>query len=183
MIKQLTFCTLFGTLVLSSAAIAQICTNTNMVESTPTDRYTFNTDGTVTDDTTHLMWKRCLEGQIFSDNGTPNNFLDDTCSGGGTILNWQGAFIVAEATNTLNIGVSHTDWRVPNLKELKSIVEHCRVIPAVNTEVFPNAESLVLWSSSPIYEYGAWVVDFDGGNGSWDDRNGGVAVRLVHSAQ
>lgn len=36
-------------------------------------------DSTVTNHTTGLTWKRCLEGQDFDDNGTPDNYLDDKC--------------------------------------------------------------------------------------------------------
>lgn len=175
-------CGLLSALLLSGTAIAQTCTNTNMVESTPTSRYTFGANGIVTDNTTGLMWKRCLEGQTFSGSSTPDNYLDDTCSG-SQAYNWQAALNQAQ---TANDG-GYNDWRVPNLKELKSTVEYCRVNPAINTEVFPNASSSLVWSSSPMtapgYAPGTSGVVFYDGYGGWGYRDDVNAVRLVRSGQ
>lgn len=179
-------CGLLSALLLPGTAAAQTCTNANMAESTPTSRYTFAVGGVVTDNTTSLMWKRCLEGQTFSDNGTPENYLDDTCTGSATGLNWQAALNQAQTANTANDS-GHNDWRVPNLKELNSTVEYCRVSPAINTEVFPNALSSTVWSSSPVtypgYASFASNVDFYDGGNSWDVRNYGNRVRLIRSGQ
>ncbi|MEB4590560.1 DUF1566 domain-containing protein [Candidatus Thiothrix sp. Deng01] len=183
--QRLLTCALWGGLLMAGSTNAQTCTNTNMTESTPTSRYTFGAGGVVTDNTTGLMWKRCLEGQTFSDNGTPSNYLDDACTGSATGLDWQEALGQAQTANAANDG-GHNDWRVPNLKELESTVEYCRVGPALNTEVFPGSDD-GLWSGSPLtypgYEPYAWSVLFDGGTDLGGDRNDGRAVRLVRSGQ
>ena len=174
--QRLTFSTLLASLLFSGMASAQTCTNANMAESTPTSRYTFGTGGVVTDNTTGLMWKRCLEGQTFS---------GSTCTGSATAMDWQAALNQAQTANTANDS-GHNDWRVPNLKELKSTVEYCRADPAINTEVFPGW-SYWLWSSSPVtypgYASYAWGVFFGYGYDSWDNRNDDHHVRLVRSGQ
>ena len=172
--------------LLPTMSHAQTCTNTAMQESTPTSDFTIHADGTATHNPTGLIWKRCLEGQTLSDNGTPANFLDDQCNGSATAMNWQAALEQAQTVNSSGYA-GQTDWRVPNLKELKSIVEYCRVSPAINTEVFPGSTSSVVWSSSPVVNDSttsyAWGVRFSDGAGYWDDRDSDEQLRLVRSGQ
>jgi len=63
-----------------------------------------NGDGTITDRATTLMWTR-----------------DDSGKG----LNWQEALAWAQAKNSENY-LGHNDWRLPNTKELQSIVDYSR---------------------------------------------------------
>lgn len=168
-------CALLGALLMPGMAAAQTCTGDDV--STPTSRFTFNSDGTVTDTQTGLMWKRCLEGQTFSDNGTSSNYLDDNCTGEVSTMSWKGA---------LNLAQIADGWRIPNLKELKSIVEFCQASPAINQEVFPNAESGLVWASSPVNTAGStsksWTVHFGVGYDHWADRVNFAHIRMVRSA-
>ncbi|QQZ28567.1 DUF1566 domain-containing protein [Thiothrix subterranea] len=178
--QRLLSCALLGGLLLSGLATAQTCTNTAMEQSTPTSAFTFNSDGTATHQMTGLVWKRCLEGQTFTDNGTATHYLDDQCTGQPNGMEWAAALNLAQTAGQ--------GWRVPDQKELSSIVEHCRVDPAINTEVFPGSGSYWVWSSSPVVNYpdyasDAWFVYFDDGSDVWDDRYADVAVRLVRSGQ
>jgi hypothetical protein len=177
--KRLLTYALWGGLLAAGMVNAQTCTNTAMEESTPTSAFTFNSDGTATHRMTGLVWKRCLEGQTFADNGTAANYLDDQCTGQPNGMDWAGALNQAQ---TVGQG-----WRVPDQKELKSIVEHCRVNPAINTEVFPGTSDWV-WSSSPVVNYPdaasiAWFVYFGNGGDGWGGRSLDDAVRLVRSGQ
>lgn len=163
--------------------------NPNIAESTPTSRFTFNGGGVVTDNITGLMWKRCLEGCAFSDSGTPDNYLDDTCTGVGTAMNWQAALNWAQTANGMGDS-GHNDWRVPNLKELKSIVDYYEKysysFADINREVFPFG-GVETWSSSPmIYRGYAWSVRYGAGGDAgadWRDRDDALTVRLVRSGQ
>lgn len=187
--KLLTISSLLCALLMAGIANAQTCTNTHMAESTPTNGFIFSADGkTATNTPTGLTWKRCLEGQTFSDNSTPSNYLDDTCTGTAIELDWQAALSQAQAANSTQDS-GYNDWRVPNLKELESIAEHCRTYPAINTDIFPGGNDWV-WSSSPIVAYlghesDTWGVRFDVGEGGYLLRSGTnhVHVRLVRSGQ
>ena len=148
--------------------------NTNIVNDWPNDRYTINNDGTVTDNLTNLMWLQCSLGQDLSNN----------CSGDASTYTWQEALVAAYAYE-LN---SNTDWRLPNIKELESLVAIDRYDPAINSTVFPNTSSAKFWSSSPSLDVstGAWRLGFTYGQqqyGARTEKNHVRLVRLVRSSQ
>lgn len=133
--------------------------------STPNERFEVVGDGTVKDKQTGLIWRRCLEG-----------LSGDDCSQGDAFAgNWEQALEQAEA----NLG-----WRVPNIKELHSIVEQQCFDPALNLQIFPgNNNTSYVWSSSPSsVDDLAWFVWFKVGRASSDDRESFFNVRLVRSA-
>jgi len=67
-----------------------------------------NGDGTVTDDATGLMWAR-------NDSG-----IDEPAG-----LNWEEALAWVEKQNATGY-LGYDDWRLPNIKELESIVDYTR---------------------------------------------------------
>jgi len=69
------------------------------------NRFVDNGDGTVKDSATGLMWSQADSG------------------GGG--MNWQDALAWVQARNDENY-LGHADWRLPNAKELQSIVDYQR---------------------------------------------------------
>src|SRR5262245_39207213 len=85
--------------------------------------YTDNGDGTITDNTTGLMWeKKSLDGSLHN---------------ASAVYTWESAFAFIVQLNAGSGFAGHTDWRLPNAKELQSIVnfEHSgpAVSPAFNT--------------------------------------------------
>lgn len=125
-----------------------------------------NNDGTVTDEATGLMWMQCDIGEA---------------------LEWEDALAFAENSEY----AGYDDWRLPDVKELQSIVDYSGVYPAVDegyfscTELEEN-EFYYFWTNtsayfsptSPGYGY-AWYVAFgyavdDEGN----DTHGAGAVRF-----
>lgn len=113
--------------------------NTYATDEWPNSRYTIEDisgDNVVTDNKTGLMWKQCAEGLTGADCGT------------GKIGNyrWNEALDLA-ATEEF---ADYTDWRVPNLKELESIIAYNCVYPAINETVFPNTSNFVYLVSSPV---------------------------------
>lgn len=108
-------------------------------QQTPTNRYIVNDDATVQDRISGLMWKRCVEGQSGAD-----------CSDSpGTQFSSFAAVIQAAKQSAF---AGYFDWRVPNIKELASIVEPLCGNPAINLEVFPATSGYAFWSSSPVME-------------------------------
>ncbi len=133
------------------AVAAQTCQST-IVASTPTSDFTDNGDGTVTDSDTGLMWKRCSEGKVWDWAG---------CAGAASPLTWLGALEWVAQVNSTGGFAGYTDWRVPNVKELNSIMEEQCNYPALNTQVFPSPGDWY-WSSSPFVADAnqAWATQF-----------------------
>jgi hypothetical protein len=75
--------------------------------------------------------------------------------------NWESALAYCEDRD---LG-GHVDWRLPDVKELRSIVDNTRYNPAIDTTVFPGTNSTLYWSSSTnaYYTYNAWYVYFTSG--------------------
>ena len=122
--------------------------------------FTDNGNGTVSDSNTGLMWQR----------------EDDN-----TIRTWESAITYCEG---LSLG-SYTDWRLPNIKELKSIVDNTKYDPAINTTYFPNTNSSYYWSSTTsagVSSY-AWFVFFYDGYVSYGNKSKYYYVRCVRGGQ
>ncbi|PQJ97193.1 DUF1566 domain-containing protein [Chromatium okenii] len=120
------------------------------------DAFVDNSNGTVTQTNTGLMWAKCSIGQTF--NSTTN-----TCDGTATANNWW--IDALNFTNYFTVG-GYNDWRLPNVKELQALIDYNSVNPAINT-LFANTPSGNYWSSS-LYtnttsDY-AWFVNFANGS-------------------
>jgi len=83
-----------------------------------------------------------------------------------------------------------TDWRLPDLQELGSIINYNQVTLnqqtySIDINYFPNSDSARYWASSPYAgsSNGAWVVNF--GDGFVYNLNKSIAryVRLVRGSQ
>jgi len=98
-------------------------------------------NGVVTDARTNLEWQ-----DDYSDN---NNTIKEAT--------WQGAIDYCEAL----ILDGKSDWRLPNLNELTSLVDDTKYNPILN-EVFQNTNSNTYWSSTSksSYNANAWFVYF-----------------------
>ena len=156
-------------LVVSSTVFAQSC-NSSVTASTPNSRFTHNGD-TVTDNKTNLVWMTCSLGQAWD---------GSTCSGSANIKTWSTAINDAE-----NFSFSgYIDWRVPNIKELNSIVEVACESPAINDAIFPSTEygsrnDGFYWSSSrQANNQGKLIIGFYDGNENFGHGEN-LYVRLV----
>ncbi|MBV5316139.1 MAG: DUF1566 domain-containing protein [Prolixibacteraceae bacterium] len=139
-----------------------------------------NNDGTISDLATSLMWPK-------ADNGSG--------------MDWEHALAYAQTQNKANF-LGHNDWRLPNTKELQSLVDYTRspgatnpanVGPAINamfscTAILNDggkADYPYYWTSTsaisnPTGTYNnAWYVAFGRAeNGSGEDLHGAGAVRF-----
>lgn len=160
-------------LLLPVAAAAANCDNDHIAATAPATEFELHaTDGTALHPRTGLMWRRCPLGQHLS-NGT-------TCIGTPQTYSWQQA-LTAAAESAF---AGYDDWRLPSRAELESIVERCRFDPAIETAVFPDASSMLFWSSSPYVEedvHAAWSVWFQTGEGIYPNTGTAAHVRLVRT--
>ncbi|CAB5497722.1 hypothetical protein THERMOT_739 [Bathymodiolus thermophilus thioautotrophic gill symbiont] len=144
---------IFLTLVFLSGLVmsAQIC-NPNIVDNWKNDRYEYNNNGTVTDTLTKLMWKRCPEGT-----------RGIKCSKGrAPEVTWKRALRVAEKRKF----AGYKDWRLPNIKELASLVKRSCYNPSINKRLFPNMPAGFFWASSPSFrdeQHKAFQLNFSNG--------------------
>ena len=114
-----------------------------------------NTKLVVNDTKTGLMWQ------------------DDVV---GSTMDWSTAITTCE---NLTLG-GYSDWRLPNIRELKSIDDRTRANPAIS----PNFTAIApgyCWSSTTYASDSsyAWGVDFNLGNDVWDDKTDSSYVRCV----
>jgi len=98
--------------------------------------FTNNYNETISDTSTALMWQQ----------GEPG------------LMTWQAALDYCDGL-TLPSG-GHSDWRLPNIKELESITDDTRYNPAIDRNFFPNAYADNYWSSTTYAGYpgDAWAV-------------------------
>jgi alpha-tubulin suppressor-like RCC1 family protein len=119
-----------------------------------------NNDGTVTDIATGLMWQKESVNQD---------------------MNWQVALNYCEKLTTSN----YTDWRLPNINELTSILDYSKYNPAIDNNFFYDNLSETFWSSSPysgLINY-AWMVNFYYGHKSSSNKLSSNYVRSVRGGQ
>ena len=158
------------------------------IQAGATLSYTDNGDGTITDNNTCLMWeKKSDDGSIHDKDNA---------------YTWDNAFDMhlngINGLNTTNFA-GYNDWRLPNVKELQSIVNYKNFSPAVSTEfnngdcTTPTSMCTVLtcsctaatlyWSSSTFADFPepelAWRVGFDFGGVDANGKSISVHVRAV----
>ena len=122
-----------------------------------------NGDGTITDTSTGLMWQK----------GT-----------GAGNMTWQAALAYCEDLELPAGGF--TDWRLPTINELRSLVDFSRYDPSINTTFFPNTVTDNPYWSSTSYAgsaINAWSIYFKYGADHWDYKLNSLNVRAVRGGQ
>ncbi len=106
---------------------------------------------TVLDNWSGLEWVRCANGQTWS--GT-------TCTGAAAEVSWGGIQTACDGTFS-----GHSDWRVPTVVEIASLVNFCGADAAEHSAQFPETTAAFHWSSTvfPDYDAKLWMVDFNYG--------------------
>jgi hypothetical protein len=148
--------------------------------------YTDNGDGTITDNNTGLMWEKKDDSDGIHDQHNRYTWCadvspaDGTCDTGGDPMDGT---IVTTFLATLNGNggfAGYTDWRIPNAKELQSIVDSTvdpafHLVSCTCTDVTAATCSCTgscrYWSSTTPHSLSslAWFVNF--GEGSVDFIN------------
>jgi hypothetical protein len=136
------------------------------------NKFVDNGDGTISDTATGLMWTKADSGKT---------------------MNWKDALAWCESLSL----AGHDDWRLPNAKELQSIVDYSRAPqatdaarrgPAIDPVFTMTDEESWFWSSTTHLEGGrklgefAVYVTFGRATGLMPDRRGDLQSLDVHGA-
>lgn len=152
-------------LLVSSIAYGA-CDTSNVTQTTPDSEFVDHDDGTLSHAKTGLMWAQCSEGTSGS-----------SCSGNGTLYNWRSALLKAESSSRSG----YTDWRLPSIKELLTLVENSCLSPAINGSIFPGTKNSNYWSSSTYSsnQTNVWVLNFAEGSRTNKPKDDAYFIRLV----
>ena len=126
----------------------------------PPAPWTDNNDGTVTDNATGLMWAQATAPDA---------------------LVWRDALAWCE-----NLALAgYSDWRLPTIKELESLMDDGSDGSQISLAYFPDTVSSYYWTSTTnaYYTEDAWVVNFSYGHNSYGNKAGTYYVRAVRGGQ
>jgi hypothetical protein len=130
-------------------------------------QFTDNGNGTISDSTSGRVWQKCTRGQTAP-----------TCSGSVTQTTWANSITYCEG---LTLG-GRSDWRLPNINELRSIVDYTQSVPPLLSQTFfPSTLNNSYWSSTTYVQYtsSSYFINFS--NGFEDDllKSSSRPVRCV----
>ena len=116
-------------------------------------------------------------GDIVKDSVSKLEWQDNAV---GSTMAWEDAITHCEE---LSLG-GHSDWRLPNINELKSIVDRSKDYPAI-VNGFENTSSYSYWSSTTYEDFknDAWIVYFGYGYVGNDNKDYNRYVRCVRDGQ
>ncbi len=128
----------------------------------------------VTDNVTTLVWQGCAAGLQGNDCTEDDPAVTGT---GEAEFAWADTLVYCE--NLTWGGTS--DWRLPSVKELMSIVDHSRFNPAIDITAFPATPSSTFWTSSSRANYttDAWLVYFSYGDSDTAPKPNTYLARCV----
>ena len=145
----------------------------------PNPRFTDKGNGTVTDNLTKLIWLK-----------NANAF---------GVRTWEQALSDANTLSSGSAGLTDGsmagDWRLPNRKELESLLDFAYYGPALSSasgmsqwtsgDAFIGVQSSIYWSSTTYsgYTAGAWGVDLSDGSVSYGGKANTYYVWPVRAGQ
>ncbi len=96
-----------------------------------------NSDNTITDEATSLMWSQY-------DSGYYEGYTDEN---GGGAMTWEDALAWVQEKNDENF-LGYSDWRLPDIKELQSLVDYEQSLAVTGTAAIDS-----LFYCTPITNY------------------------------
>lgn len=114
-------------------------------------------DKTIIDQGTSLEWQKTDSGMMHT---------------------WQNALGYCEDLSLAD----KTDWRLPNIRELKSLVDYSRYYPAIDPAI--SCQSSSYWSSTTVANDGptsVWSIFFGNGDDIWKRTTGNGFARCVRT--
>ena len=138
----------------------------------------------VKDNLTGLVWEGKPTTGVRAATNTYRNY-DSNYGAAAEIAGPYNAATYIAAVNSASL-CDFTDWRLPTLDELQSIVDYGVSYsgPTIDQTWFPNTRNFYYWSSSSKTgaAINAWYVNFYQGNALGIARDNYYAVRLVRGA-
>ena len=144
--------------------------------------YTDNSNGTITDDRTGLVWEKLSIGSSIHD--------------ATQLYTWDDAFSKIAALNGSEFA-GYTDWRLPSVSELQTLIDYGRANPAIASAFNAGCTSdgcvaspcsctkpFHYWSSTTCQASAgdAWLVSFDAGYVVTDTKRNSYYVRAVRGS-
>jgi hypothetical protein len=111
--------------------------------------------GVVGDSATRLSWQQSSAGMVYT---------------------WDDAARYCATLDLHGMG-----WRLPSVKELQTVIDETRAMPAVDVVSFPETASDYYWTSSQVARFAneAWAVSFAYGYDGFFDVHTLQHVRCV----
>jgi hypothetical protein len=116
-----------------------------------------------------------VKGETVYDNWTQRTWQRAVDAGS---YNWANA-----KSYCSSLGLAGGGWHLPDIRELRSIVDRQQTGPAIDPAAFPGATSAVFWSATSwakvVTGGQAWSVDFGFGISNGKSPSGTYRVRCV----
>jgi hypothetical protein len=147
-------------------------TSSAVAGGSPTAWYVYFFDGNTHNmDVTKANRVRCVRGGSTSPATRYHVAGDGTVLDVGTGLTWQQTFDAmprtwADAKSDCNgLTLAGGGWRLPNMKELQTLIDETKLGPAIDLSAFPGTQGQAFWTASPLAGAlpEAWFVNFYAG--------------------
>lgn len=137
-----------------TAAVAWFCMATSAIAEAPADRYKIDVASSqVTDLRTGLIWQQPISTSFYS---------------------WDQATTYCRGLRT-----GTAAFRLPTFKELMSLVDPTRSMPAIDVRVFPNTLNELFWTASNRGTSGPAAISFATGSSTFYKASDSLRVRCV----
>ena len=143
-----------GKVFATLGVVASVLATQTSVAEAPKGHFTVN--GEVVQDTaTKLVWQRAVPAKSYTSDQASAYCAGLKLAGGG--------------------------WRLPTIKELHTLVDETRTVPAIDDTAFPETPPYHFWTSSHLSEFPqfTWSINFAEGTDAWFPGENEQRVRCV----